>query len=192
MSIYNCHNLSVTAMSLFMKISFNSHLFDRVLVEICKIYPGLRLAQPGGPTARVSVLPFLPEDGRRSSFRNVILLKYRQLTKSKKTILQHSWCQSCLSQNSSFIVITCTFFHMVSVLYDCKHDEVPCYSNTSCSIHDITLKGSNDGKLHSVLQILWTSSIIQYSKNKVTTFWELALLPSSGDIAYSVGSGRRG
>jgi hypothetical protein len=24
--------------------------------------PGLRLAQPGGPTARVSVLPFLPED----------------------------------------------------------------------------------------------------------------------------------
>jgi hypothetical protein len=46
--------------------------------------PGLRLAQPGGPTARVSVLSFLPEDGRRSSFRNVILLKYRQWTKSKK------------------------------------------------------------------------------------------------------------
>jgi hypothetical protein len=37
--------------------------------------PGLRLAQPGGPTARVSVLPILLEDGRRSSFRNVILLK---------------------------------------------------------------------------------------------------------------------
>jgi hypothetical protein len=30
--------------------------------------PGLMLAQPGDPTARVSVLPFLPEDGRRSSF----------------------------------------------------------------------------------------------------------------------------
>jgi hypothetical protein len=46
--------------------------------------PGLRLAQPGGPTSRVSALPFLPEDGRRSSFRNVvILLKYRRLTKSK-------------------------------------------------------------------------------------------------------------
>jgi hypothetical protein len=51
--------------------------------------PGLRLAQPGGPAARVSVILFLPEDGRRSSFRNVvILLKYRQWTKSKKTLLQ--------------------------------------------------------------------------------------------------------
>jgi hypothetical protein len=45
----------------------------------------LRLAQPGGPTARVSILPFLPEDGRRSSFRNVILLEYRSSTKSKKS-----------------------------------------------------------------------------------------------------------
>jgi hypothetical protein len=44
--------------------------------------PGLRLAQPGGPTARVFVLPFSPEDGRRSSFKNVvILLKYRPRTK---------------------------------------------------------------------------------------------------------------
>jgi hypothetical protein len=51
---------------------------------------GPRLAQPGGPTARVSVLPFLPEDGRRSSFRNVILLKYRRWTVSKKTPLQTS------------------------------------------------------------------------------------------------------
>jgi hypothetical protein len=47
--------------------------------------PDLRLAQPGGPTAKVSVLPFLPEDGRRSSFRNVVtLLKYRPWTKLKK------------------------------------------------------------------------------------------------------------
>jgi hypothetical protein len=47
------------------------------------------VAQPGGPTARVSVLPFLPEDGRRSSFRNVIiLLKYRRWTKSNKQLLQ--------------------------------------------------------------------------------------------------------
>jgi hypothetical protein len=39
---------------------------------------GLRLAQPGDATARVSVINFLPEDGRRSSFQNVaILLKYR-------------------------------------------------------------------------------------------------------------------
>jgi hypothetical protein len=38
---------------------------------------------------RVPVLPFLPEDGRRSSFRNVvILLKYRRWAKSKKTVLQ--------------------------------------------------------------------------------------------------------
>jgi hypothetical protein len=44
--------------------------------------------QPEGPTARVSVLPFLPEDGRRSSFQNVILLKYRRWTKSKKPLLQ--------------------------------------------------------------------------------------------------------
>jgi hypothetical protein len=43
---------------------------------------GLRPAQPGGPTARVSVLPILPEDGRRSSFRNeVILLNYRRWAK---------------------------------------------------------------------------------------------------------------
>jgi hypothetical protein len=49
----------------------------------------MRLAQPGGPTARVPVLPFLPEDGRRSSFRNVvILLKYRRWTKSKKQLLR--------------------------------------------------------------------------------------------------------
>jgi hypothetical protein len=49
----------------------------------------LRLAQPGGQTARISVLSFLPEDGRSSSFRNVvILLKYRRWTNSKKTILQ--------------------------------------------------------------------------------------------------------
>jgi hypothetical protein len=48
------------------------------------------LAQPGGPTARVFVLPFfLPEDGRRSSFRNVvILLKYRRWTESKEPLLQ--------------------------------------------------------------------------------------------------------
>jgi hypothetical protein len=34
------------------------------------------LAQPGCPRARVSVLPlfFLPEDGRRSSFRKVVIL----------------------------------------------------------------------------------------------------------------------
>jgi hypothetical protein len=54
-----------------------------------ELRPGLRLAQPGGPTARVSVLPFLPEDGKISSFRNaVILLKYRRWTKSKKSLLQ--------------------------------------------------------------------------------------------------------
>jgi hypothetical protein len=48
---------------------------------------GLRLAQPGGPTARVSILPFLPEDRRRSSFRNIVtLLKYRQWTKSRKPL----------------------------------------------------------------------------------------------------------
>jgi hypothetical protein len=43
---------------------------------------------PGGSTARVYVLPFLPEDGRRSSFRNVILLKYRRWIKSKRTLLR--------------------------------------------------------------------------------------------------------
>jgi hypothetical protein len=38
--------------------------------------PGLRPAQPEGPTARISVLSFLPEDGRRSSFRNVVFICY--------------------------------------------------------------------------------------------------------------------
>jgi hypothetical protein len=47
----------------------------------------LAVGSPG--SARVFVLPFLPEDGRRSSFRNaVILLKYRRLTKSKNPLLQ--------------------------------------------------------------------------------------------------------
>jgi hypothetical protein len=56
------------------------------LVELASdLDQGLRLDHPGGLTARVSVLHFLPEDGRRSSFRNVvILLKYRRWTKSKK------------------------------------------------------------------------------------------------------------
>jgi hypothetical protein len=50
---------------------------------------GIKLAQPEGPAARVSVPHFLPEDGRRCSFRNVvILLKYRRWTKPKKTLLQ--------------------------------------------------------------------------------------------------------
>jgi hypothetical protein len=59
------------------------------LVELAS-GPGLRLAQPGGPTARVSVLPILPEDGRRSSFRNIVILlkKKRRWTKSKKPLLQ--------------------------------------------------------------------------------------------------------
>jgi hypothetical protein len=55
---------------------------------LCWSCPDLRLAQPGGPTTRISVLSFFPEDGRRSSFRNVILFKFRRWTKSKKTILQ--------------------------------------------------------------------------------------------------------
>jgi hypothetical protein len=50
--------------------------------------PGLRLAEP----ARVSVLYFLPEDGRRPNFRNVVnfnfLLKHRRWTKSKKQFFQ--------------------------------------------------------------------------------------------------------
>jgi hypothetical protein len=51
---------------------------------------GLTLAQPWDPAARVSVLPILLEDGRRSSLRNVtkFLLKYRRWTKSKKPLLQ--------------------------------------------------------------------------------------------------------
>jgi hypothetical protein len=69
--------------------------------------PGLRLAQSGGPTARVSVLPFLPEDIRRSSFRNVvILLKYRRRIKSKNPVLQiiqhHRQNPSDLSRYFSF------------------------------------------------------------------------------------------
>jgi hypothetical protein len=52
--------------------------------EVCT---DLRLAQSGGPTARFSVLLLLPEDGRRSSLRKVlILLKYRRWTKSKNTL----------------------------------------------------------------------------------------------------------
>jgi hypothetical protein len=61
--------------------------------HLCWSCRGLRLAQPGGPTARVSVLPFLHEEGRRSSFWNeVILLKYRRWTMSKKTLSQIKKC----------------------------------------------------------------------------------------------------
>jgi hypothetical protein len=62
------------------------HYANTVKAFLNQQFPGkcIELAQPGGPTARVFVLPFLPEDGRRSSFRNVvILLKYRRWTKSK-------------------------------------------------------------------------------------------------------------
>jgi hypothetical protein len=48
--------------------------------------PGWASLRPG--PGRVSVLPFLPEDGRRFSFRNVILLKYRRRAESKKLLLQ--------------------------------------------------------------------------------------------------------
>jgi hypothetical protein len=53
--------------------------------RLCWSYPDVRPPQPGGPKARVSVLPFWSED-RKSGFQNVvILLKYRQWTKSKKS-----------------------------------------------------------------------------------------------------------
>lgn len=41
-----------------------------------RVENGLRLAQPRGPPARVSVLFFSPEDGRIFSFRNVVLFIY--------------------------------------------------------------------------------------------------------------------
>jgi hypothetical protein len=64
---------------------FGSWFFFHLQVK-GKRPPGLRLAQPGGPTARVSVLFLLTEDGKRSSFRNVVILsKYRRWTKSKQT-----------------------------------------------------------------------------------------------------------
>jgi hypothetical protein len=56
----------------------------------------------------------------------------------------------------------------------------------------LPLKGSKDSELHSVSLFLWTWSIIQHTKNEVTTFRELALLPSSGGNVCSVGSDRRG
>jgi hypothetical protein len=43
-----------------------------------------------------------------------------------------------------------------------------------------------------VLLFLWTWFIVQYIKNDATTFLELALLMSSGETAYSVGSDRKG
>jgi hypothetical protein len=118
-------------------ISNISHIIDTVLHNVPKktkaiplhavvmlagrgsIGPGLRLAQPGGPTARVSVLPFLPEDGRRSSFRNVvILLRYRRWTKSKKPLLHirkyssHSFMTSALDgseRHAQFMICIVTF-----------------------------------------------------------------------------------
>jgi hypothetical protein len=50
-----------------------------------------------GPTARVSILTFLPEDERRSSFWNVILLKYRRWTMSKKQFYRPKILATCRS-----------------------------------------------------------------------------------------------
>jgi hypothetical protein len=60
-----------------------------------------------GPTARVSALLLLPEDGRRSSFRNVvILLKYRRWTMPKKTaVTGYSIASSTLFINGLNIVL---------------------------------------------------------------------------------------
>jgi hypothetical protein len=85
------HNIPFICNSGFLDIVrrqyFNKTTF-RKLDLLLHLRPGLRLAQPGGPTLKVSVLPFLTEDGRRSSFRNVdILLKYRRWTMSKKTTI---------------------------------------------------------------------------------------------------------
>jgi hypothetical protein len=75
----------------------------------------MRLAQPGGSIAKVSVLPFLPEDGRRSSFRNVvILLKYRRWTMSKKPLSQIT-NETCFELNSSSFLV-CVQFSSVSFL----------------------------------------------------------------------------
>jgi hypothetical protein len=68
----------------------NSVFWTLSIVYILIKLPGLRLAQPGGPTARVSVLlPFYLKTEAEFSFRKVvILLKYRRWTMSKKTLLQ--------------------------------------------------------------------------------------------------------
>jgi hypothetical protein len=60
---------------------FGSWIFFRLQVKKGKtktlpVWPLVELASDQGH--------FLPEDGKRSSSRNVILLKYRQWTKSKK------------------------------------------------------------------------------------------------------------
>jgi hypothetical protein len=66
-------------------LDFVHHLYFNKITTFRKLDRS-EASSPGGPKARVSVLPFLPEDGRRSSFRNyVILLKYRRWTESKKT-----------------------------------------------------------------------------------------------------------
>jgi hypothetical protein len=62
--------------------------------------------KPRGPTARVSVLPFLPEDGRISRFRNVVIvLKYIRWTKSKKPLLQATTVSSH-NLTYSFLIIS--------------------------------------------------------------------------------------
>jgi hypothetical protein len=76
-------------------------------VEASILPPRLRLTQPVGPTARVSVLSFLPEDGRSSSFRNVvILLKYRRWRKSKKTAFT-DYLPMCYEETLNTIRVLC-------------------------------------------------------------------------------------
>jgi hypothetical protein len=84
-NIIICNSIFWTLSSVCILLHFGSWIFFRLQV---KRSPGLRLAEPGGPTARVFVLPFSSEDGRRSSFRNIILLKYRRWIMSKKMLLQ--------------------------------------------------------------------------------------------------------
>jgi hypothetical protein len=76
-------------------LRFGSWIFLRLQVKRGRTetpgWASLRPANQGAQQLGFLSSPFLPEDGRWSSFRNVvILLKYRRWTMPKKTLLQRS------------------------------------------------------------------------------------------------------
>jgi hypothetical protein len=116
------HRLYFNKITTFRKLDLLPSSCKKGSTKTLAVYlgSGLRLAQPGGTTARGSVLPFLPEDRRRSSFRSVvILLKYRWWTKSKKQLLQitthHRQNPLDLIQYSNCFLLHRKFFNTLQI-----------------------------------------------------------------------------
>jgi hypothetical protein len=79
--------LSWKVIDFYSEVISGEQTHDPHMAQTWQDKTGLRLAQQGGPTSRVSVLPFyLKTEEDPASETLSILLKYRRLTKSKKPL----------------------------------------------------------------------------------------------------------